>query len=256
MLLPGNPEEAFSLTAKAFDLAEELQTLIIVLSDLDLGMNLKPSRMFPTSQKPLKRGKVLKKEDLEKKAFLPYEDLEKDGISYRTFPGISHPKGSYLNRGSGHNKQAEYSETAEDYTWKLNKLQRKWETAKTLMPEPIIESFPDRDMAFVTFGANEDSLKELRDSLSHKKIFTNFMRIRSFPFPKSTELFLKQQSEIFVVEQNRDAQLKQLLAGAFPKQSQKMKSLLQYDGRPLMAEHLKIQFDKLWTKKEQGGKVS
>ena len=255
VFLPGNSEEAFSLTAKAFDLAEELQTLIIVLSDLDLAMNLKPSRVFPTPQKSLKRGKVLKEKDLEKINFLPYEDPDKDGISYRTLPGICHPKGSYLNRGSGHNKQAEYSETAEDYTWKLNKLQRKWQTAKTLMPEPIIESFQDREIAFVTFGANEDSLKELRDHLESKNILTNFMRIRSFPFPKSAEFFLKKQSEIFVVEQNRDAQLKQLLAGEFPEHSHKMKSLLQYDGRPLMAERLKKQFNKLWTKKETGGKV-
>ena len=254
VLLPGNPEEAFSLTAKAFDLAEELQTLVIVLSDLDLGMNLKPSQIFQPPQNPLKRGKVLTEADLEKGNFLAYEDEERDGISYRTLPGVRHPKGTYLNRGSGHNKQAEYSETPEDYSWKLNKLERKWLKAKTLMPEPIIESFKERNIAFITFGANQASLKELRDQLKEENIPTNFMRIRSFPFPKSVELFLKEQAEIFVVEQNRDAQLKQLLSGEFPQYSHKMKSLLQYDGRPLMVSQIKKQFDKFCPQKEKGGK--
>lgn len=255
VLIPGTPEEAFSLTAQAFDLAEELQTLVIVLSDLDLGMNLKPSRMFQCHQNSLKRGKVLREKDLENKNFSPYEDPEKDGISYRTLPGIRHPKGAYLNRGSGHNKKADYSETPEDYFWKLDKLERKWQTAKTLMPEPITESSKNQNVAFVTFGSNDNSLKELRETLEKENILTNFIRIRSFPFPKSVELFLKEQSEVFVVEQNRDAQLKQLLSGEFPQHSKKMKSLLQYDGRPLMVSHIKKQFDNLYQQKREGRKI-
>ena len=163
----------------------------------------------------LKRGKVLRESDLEKLDFEPYKDIEKDGISYRTLPGIRHSKGAYLNRGSGHNQKAEYSERHQDYTWKLDKLKRKWQTAKKLMPEPIIESFTDRQTAFITFGPNEHSLKELRDNLKTENISTSFMRIRSFPFPRSVENFLKEHLEIFVVEQNRDGQLKQLLSGEF-----------------------------------------
>ena len=248
VLIPGTPKEVFDLTAQAFDLAEELQTLVIVLSDLDLGMNLKICEPFIMNDKTLKRGKVLKETDLQKIDFLPYKDPEGDGVSYRTLPGVRHSKGAYLNRGSGHNEKAEYSERHQDYSWKLDKLKRKWETAKKLMPEPVTESFPGRKIAFVTFGPNEYSLKELRDSLEKQGILSNFMRVCSFPFPQSVEYFLKEQSEIFVVELNRDGQLKQLLSGEFPEYSYKMKSLLQYDGRPLAADYIKDQFFKLYSK--------
>ena len=253
VLIPGTPEEAFDFMAQAFDLSEELQTLVIVLSDLDLGMNLKMSELFQTKEKTLKRGKVLKAEDLEKINFSAYEDSEGDGISYRTLPGIRHSQGAYLNRGSGHNKKAEYSEKPQDYTWKLDKLKRKWQTAKKFMPEPIIESLKETQTAFVTFGPNEDSIKELRDQLEQEKISTNFMRIRSFPFPDTVESFFKEQEEIFVVEQNRDGQLKQLLSGEFSSHSWKMKSLLQYDGRPLMAQHIKKQFYKFAANEKTTG---
>ena len=245
VLFPSNPEEAFEFTAQAFDLAEELQTLVIVLSDLDLGMNLKMSPRFQFNQTALKRGKVLKEKDLEKTDFFPYRD-EGDGVSYRTLPGVQNSKGAYLNRGSGHNEKAEYSERPEDYSWKLDKLNRKWETAKKLMPSSVIDSSEKTKLAFVTFGPNADSLKELRDFLLEKNILSNFLRVRSFPFPKDVEDFLERQEEVFVVEQNRDSQLKQLLSGEFPKHSPKMKSILQYDGRPLMFSHIKQQFERIY----------
>lgn len=251
VLLPGNPEEVFYFMAKAFDLAEELQTLVIVLSDLDLGMNLRMSDTFEKDDKILKRGSVLREEDLENMDFLPYKDNKGDGISYRTLPGVRHTKGAYLNRGSGHNKKAEYSEKHQDYSWKLDKLERKWQTAKKFMPEPVIESFKDRKTAFITFGPNEQSVKELRDLLEMEGIYTNFIRIRSFPFPKAVESFLDEQLEIFVVEQNRDAQLKQLLSGEFPQHGFKMKSLLQYDGRPLITNHIKKQFYNLYSQNKE-----
>ncbi|MCY4321563.1 MAG: 2-oxoacid:acceptor oxidoreductase subunit alpha [Bdellovibrionaceae bacterium] len=250
VLFPANPKEAFDLTAQAFDLAEELQTLVIVLSDLDLGMNLKMSDSFQISKNPLKRGKVLKESDFKKADFLAYKD-EGDGISYRTLPGIKHPKGAYLNRGSGHNERAEYSERHQDYSWKLEKLNRKWETAKKKMPFSVIETSIKSKLAFVTFGPNTDSLKELRDYLlEEKNIFSNFLRVRSFPFPQDVESFLNKQEEIFVVEQNKDAQLKRLLSEEFPKHSAKMKSILQYDGRPLMFSHLEKQFKKIYFDKD------
>ena len=243
VLLPSNPEEAFRFTAQAFDLAEELQTLVIVLSDLDLGMNLKMSPLFEALKEPLKRGLVLKEKDLETKDFSAYKELQPDGLSYRTLPGIRHPKGAYLTRGSGHNERAEYSERYQDYSWKLDKLNRKWESARKLMPQPVIDSQPDTKLAFITFGPNEAVLEELRDYLLSQNIPSNYLRVCSFPFPQAVEDFLREQENIFVVEQNRDGQLKQLLSGEFPEQSFKMKSLLQYDGRPLMFSHIKKLFE-------------
>ena len=250
VLLPSSPEEAFNFTAQAFELAEELQTLVIVLSDLDLGMNLKMSHRFQLKQSSLKRGKVLKENDLEKMDFLAYKD-EGDGVSYRTLPGVQQAKGAYLNRGSGHNEKAEYSERPEDYSWKLAKLNKKWETAKKRMPSSVIESSSKTKLAFITFGPNTDSLKELRDVLLAQNISSNFLRVRSFPFPEDLNSFLEEQEEIFVVEQNRDAQLKQLLSGEFPKHSSKMKSILQYDGRPLMFSHIKQQFEKVYINRKR-----
>ena len=158
-----------------------------------------------------------------------------DGIPYRVLPGVRHAKGAYLTRGSGHNQRAEYSEKPKDYSYQMDRLEKKWQTAKKLMPEPVIESFKDRKTALVTLGSNEPGLKELRDDLEREGLACNFMRVLSFPFPQAVEDFLKEQEEVFVVEQNRDGQLKKLLAGEFPQQGPKMKSLLQYDGRPLMA---------------------
>ena len=244
VLLPGTPEEAFYLTAQAFDLAEVLQTLIIVLSDLDLGMNLKISSVFQGSAQALKRGKILKEGIGTAVDFLPYQDKKGDGISYRFLPGTCPGKEAYLSRGSGHNIKAEYSERPEDYQWKMDKLERKWQTAKKLMPQPIISSFEESKIALVTFGPNEQSLNELRDLLKEENQPVNFIRVRSFPFPPSVGDFLKRQSKIFVVEQNKEGQLKQILSGEFPQSAPKMKSLLQYDGRPLMAHYIKRQFDK------------
>ena len=255
VLLPGTVEEAFHFTAQAFDLAEELQTLVIVLSDLDLGMNLRISHNLEWKGRLLQRGKVLREKDLKDKDFYPYGDEEEDGISYRTLPGIRHSKGAYFNRGSGHNRKAEYSERHQDYTWKLDKLERKWQTAKQWMPEPVIESFAGRKTAFVTFGPSESGVKEMKSHLEKENFKTNYMRIRSFPLAKSVEDFLNQQEEIFVVEQNREGQLKQLLGGEFPQHSYKMKSLLQYDGRPLNAHYIIERFNQLYLKnrKEKSG---
>ena len=249
VLMPANPEECFQFTALAFDLAEHLQTLVIVLTDLDLGLNLRISPRFQLAENPSKKQMILKEEDLDKKDFTPFKDENKDGLSYRTLPGVRHPKGAYFTRGSGHNQKAEYSERPEDYSYILDKLNRKWDTAKKYLPSSIIEKQPKAALAFITFGANEDSIKELRDCLFTKNIPSSYLRIRSFPFPqKEISDFLKTHEQVFVVEQNRDAQLKQLLSGEFPQESPKMKSLLQYDGRPLMFSQLKTQFEKQTSK--------
>ena len=247
VLIPGNPEECFQFTKLAFEIAEQFQTLVIVLTDLDLGLNLRESLFFTTPKEmSLKKQRTLKEEDLDKKDFQAYRDEEGDGISYRTLPGIKHTKGAYFTRGSGHNQKAEYSENPEDYKYILDKLKRKWETSKKFLPAPFIETQESAQIAFVTFGANEDNIQELREELlTTQKKAANYLRIRSIPF-LSEEIsdFLKKQKFVFIVEQNRDAQLKQLLSGEFPEESHKMISLLQYDGRPLMFSHLKSEFEK------------
>ena len=247
VLIPANPEECFQFTKLAFEIAEQFQTLVIVLTDLDLGLNLRESPFFTIPKEiSLKKQRTLKEENLDKKDFQPYKDEEGDGISYRTLPGIKHTKGAYFTRGSGHNQKAEYSEKPEDYKYILDKLKRKWETAKKFLPAPFIETQESAQIAFVTFGANEDNIQELREELlTTKKTASNYLRIRSIPFLSAKiSDFLKKQKVVFIVEQNRDGQLKQLLSGEFPEESYKMISLLQYDGRPLILSHLKSEFEK------------
>ena len=248
VLLPGTPEECFAFSQKAFDLAEELQTLVIVLSDLDLGMNLRPSAVFRPGPGPLKRGKTLKAADLDSgrfARFARYADPDGDGVSRRLLPGERHEKAGYLIRGSGHNEKAEYSEAPRDYAGKLDKLKRKAAAAKKMMPEPVMSFAKESpsSAAFVTFGGNEEAVRELMAVLKKERgLSFGFMRLRSFPFPASAEKFLKGHSDIFVVEQNRDGQLRKLLSGEFPAEAHKMKSILQYDGRPLFVRHIKEMF--------------
>ncbi len=245
VLMPGTVEECFSLSQKAFDLAEELQTLVILLSDLDLGMNLHQSSTFDYKERPLNRGKILTEKDLQNRDFSRYKDSDQDGISYRSLPGTKHPEESYLTRGSGHNEKAEYSEDSKDYSQKLNKLKRKWETAKKKVPEPILDWNAKNSLAFVTFGNNEKAIQEVRFLLEQESVSTNFMRVRSYPFPESVKSFLEKHSTLFIVEQNRDAQLKKLLSGEFPSEAPKLKSILQYDGQPFYCENIRQQFNQL-----------
>ena len=254
ILIPGTVEECFSFTLKAFDLAEQTQTLVILLLDLDLGMNLHISPFFAgedrAGNRDLKRGKIAKREDLDHTDFARYRDEEGDGVSRRALPGTAHFKAGYFTRGSGHNERAQYTENPTEYARSLDKLQRKWKTLKSLVPDPVVEeSAPANEgpTAFVTFGNNEKAIHEARDILKERGIQTNSMRIRAFPFNEKVEQFLNRQGEIFIVEQNRDGQLKQLLRGEFPRHGQKMKSVLQYDGRPFFAQNILQQF-------ERGGK--
>ena len=247
VLIPGTVEESFSFAFKAFDLAEQTQTLVILLMDLDLGMNLHISAEgeFQRKKQKLNRGKVLNKKDLDKRDFARYRDEDRDGISCRTLPGTAHFKAGYFTRGSGHNEKAQYTEDPEEYTAGLDKLKRKWETIKSLVPEPVIESEGKTPLAFVTFGNNENALREVRDRLKKKGIKTNYMRVRACPFSEQIGDFLSNHSQIFIVEQNREGQLRRLLSSEFPSESSKMKSILQYDGRPFFTQNILQQFEKL-----------
>ena len=250
VLIPGTVEESFSFAFKAFDLAEQTQTLVILLMDLDLGMNLHASSPFQPEKQPLKRGKVLSKEGLDKKDFARYKDVDKDGVSYRALPGTVHFKAGYFTRGSGHNEKAQYTEDPKEYTLMLDKLKRKWETIKSLVPNPIIESEAKTSFAFITFGNNEPALREVRDILEKQGVKTNYMRIRAYPFSKTVGSFLKNHSHIFIVEQNREGQLKQLLNSEFPNEQSKIESILQYDGRPFFVKNILQQFEKLMEKNQ------
>ena len=245
VLIPGTAEESFSFAFKAFDLAEQTQTLVILLMDLDLGMNLQMSSSFQPKKQALKRGKVLNKEDLNKRDFARYKDVDQDGISYRTLPGTAHFKAGYFTRGSGHNEKAQYTEDPKEYSLILDKLKRKWETVKSLVPDPVTESEEKTPLAFVTFGNNETALREVRDTLKKKGVKTNYMRVRACPFSEKVRNFLNNHSQIFIVEQNREGQLRHLLSGEFPLERAKMKSILQYDGRPFFAQNILRQFEKL-----------
>ena len=247
VLIPGSAEECFAFSARAFDLAERTQTPVILLTDLDLGMNLQTSFIFKGDGKTLNRGKTLTKEELDGRDFARYRDEDRDGVSYRVLPGTAHIKAGYFTRGSGHDEKAQYTEDPEAYSLMQDKLSRKWETLKSLVPDPLTEMEGDIPLAFVTFGNNEKAVREARDILKERGIRSNFMRIRSFPFTRKVEAFLEKHGSVFVVEQNRDGQLKKILSGEFPSEKSKMKSVLQYDGRPFFAQNIVRQFE------EQGG---
>ncbi|HLF12273.1 MAG TPA: 2-oxoacid:acceptor oxidoreductase subunit alpha [Gammaproteobacteria bacterium] len=235
LLFPGGPRECFELAVQAFDLADRLQTPVIVMSDLDIGMNdwMCKEIEWDPSYRP-DRGKVLDAAKLESlKSFHRYVDEDGDGIPYRTLPGV-HPKGAYFVRGSGHNQFGGYTEDSNEYQEVMDRLRRKWDTAARLVPEPIIRrAKKPAKWGIVSVGSCDPAVNEALDRLAKKGIHGNYCRVRAFPFGANVTRFLQEHERIFVVEQNRDAQLKSLLAleTQFPKQQ--MRSILQYGGLPM-----------------------
>ena len=221
----------------AFDLAERLQTPVFVLSDLDIGMNdwMCPDLKWDESYVP-DRGKVLGAEELEEiDKFHRYLDSDGDGIPYRTLPGV-HPKGAYFTRGSGHTKYGGYTENADEYQEVVDRLLKKWETARSLVPAAEIEYSKFNKQAILTIGSCDGAVKEALDELGHKNIGLNYCRPKAFPFTDEVIAFIEKHERVYVVEQNRDAQLRSLLlldAGADP---EKLVSMLHYNGNPLSAD--------------------
>ena len=204
-LYPRDPEECFYFARDAFDLAERLQTPIMVMSDLDIGMNdwMCPDLKWDDSYVP-DRGKVLSKEEILKlEKFHRYLDVDGDGIPYRTMPGV-HPKAAYFTRGSGHTQYGAYTEDSAEYQIVLDRLTRKFHTAKRLVPKAAIEHDPKVDIALVAYGSSDGAVREARDILSSHGLTANYMRLRSFPFGEDVEKFLEAHKLIFVIEQNRD----------------------------------------------------
>lgn len=234
VLFPADPAECFYFAREAFDLAERLQTPVFVLSDLDIGMNdwMVPRIKWDAGYAP-DRGKVYSKEELaEMQVFHRYTDVDNDGICYRTLPGV-HPKGSYFVRGSGHNRRGGYTEDPDEYQDVVDRLRRKHDTAKTLVPAPVVKQKKGVSNAIVSIGSCDGAVREAMDILAREGTEVNYLRVRAFPFSEEVEDFLEHHDRIFVVEQNRDAQLRSLLLIETEVERKKLIPLLNYDGMPI-----------------------
>ncbi|HUD22882.1 MAG TPA: 2-oxoacid:acceptor oxidoreductase subunit alpha [Acidobacteriaceae bacterium] len=243
ILLPGTVKECYELTMEAFDLAEQLQTPVFVLSDLDLGMNNWMSEPFDYPEEPLNRGKVLNAKQLDELGgFARYKDVDGDGIGYRTLPGTDHPAAAYFTRGSGHNEKALYSERPEDYENNMLRLARKFETARTLVPKPILEGGGGQKVGIIAFGTSHWAVIESRDQLERESgLATDYLRIRAFPFTKEVADFVAAHERIYVVEQNRDAQMLGLLKTHLDAaDAVKLHSVLHFNGLPIDAHSVTV----------------
>jgi 2-oxoglutarate ferredoxin oxidoreductase subunit alpha len=237
LLFPANPEECFYLTVQAFDLAERLQTPVMVLSDLDIGMNdwMCPDLKWDDNYQP-DRGKILSKEEVLKlDRFFRFVDRDEDGITYRTLPGV-HPKASYFTRGSGHTQYGGYTEDSTEYQMVLDRLKRKFSTAARMMPPAIIDLRGPFEVGIVAVGSSDGAVHEALDILEARGVGVNYMRIRAFPFGREVADFLDKHEIVFVVEQNRDAQLRSLLTLETPVDKRKLRSILHYSGLSISSE--------------------
>ncbi|HVC45672.1 MAG TPA: 2-oxoacid:acceptor oxidoreductase subunit alpha [Terracidiphilus sp.] len=245
LLLPGSVKEGFELSMAAFDLAERLQTPIFVLSDLDLGMNNWMSEPFDYPEKPLDRGKVLTAEDLERLGgFARYKDVDGDAIGWRTLPGTMHPKAAYFTRGSGHNESAAYTERPDEYQAVMERLARKFENARKLVPAPVVVKDGTSKVGFLAFGSTDFALRESMDQVQTEHgLSVDYLRIRAYPFAHEIHDFVASHERVYVVEQNRDAQLLSLLKLDLPaEQAIKLRSILHYNGLPIDARTITEEF--------------
>lgn len=238
VLLPGTVNECFEFGWKAFDIAERLQTPVFVLSDLELGMNQWMTTPFKYPDSPMDRGKVLWEEDLErlKGNWKRYLDVDGDGISYRTIPGNRHPKSSYFLRGTGHNETANYSEDASVWKAMMERLKKKYKTARKYVPKPIIRKMRGAKTGIIAYGSTDPAVKEARHLLKLANINSDFLRLRSLPFTNDTKDFIEHHNKIYIIEMNRDGQLHQLLKIEYPEQAIKLFSIASSDGLPATAK--------------------
>jgi 2-oxoglutarate ferredoxin oxidoreductase subunit alpha len=243
MLIPCSVAECFSMASEAFNLAEQFQTLVFVMSDLDLGMNNWMSDPFEYPTTPIKRGKVLDKDALAKLGgFARYRDLDGDGVGYRTLPGTDHPAAAYFTRGSGHNDKSNYSERPDDYENNMERLNRKFETARSFVPRPEIfkggkAGGEKVKIGIIAYGTSHWGIIESRDQLRNEyAIETDYLRLRAYPFTREVHDFIEQHERVYVVEQNRDAQMLSLLRlDLKPELITRLRSISHLDGLPLDA---------------------
>ena len=231
MLFPSTVDECYRYGMLAFDLAERLQTPVFVMSDLDLGMNVWMSDPFAYPEKPWDRGKVLSDEELTKLGvFERYRDVDGDGIPYRTIPGQRHPLAAYFTRGSGHDEQARYTESSATYPRVMDRLSKKFETARRLAPAPVLDRSPRATVGLLSYGSTAWAMSEARDLLRAEGIETSHLLLKSFPFHPDVRAYLESCERVYVVEQNRDAQMASLLKMDMPDLAPRVRSILHYDG--------------------------
>ncbi len=236
VLLPSSVADCYDFGMRAFDLAERLQTPVFVLSDLDLGMNNWMSEPFPYPEQPWDRGKVLGDAELEKLSkFERYRDVDGDGIPYRTLPGARDPRGVYFTRGSGHDEAARYTESPEVYSRVMDRLARKHDTARTLVPAAVVEDEDRADVGILAFGSTHWAIVEARDQLAAEEVRTGYLLLRALPFSPQVARFVAKYPRIYVVEQNRDGQMAALLRGECIEHAARIHSVRHYTGLPIPA---------------------
>ena len=245
MLLPGSVKECFEFGHEAFDIAERFQTPVFVLTDLDLGMNNWMSDQFQYPEKPIDRGKVLTAEDLNRLGgFARYRDVDGDAIGWRTLPGTRHPKAAYFTRGSGHNDAAGYTEKPDEYQAIMERLSRKFENARKAVPAPEIVKNGTSKIGFIAFGSSDFAVRESLDQIKKEyKLDVDYLRIRAYPFAHEIHDFVASHERVYVIEQNRDAQMASLLKlDLQADQVVKLRSILHYNGLPVDARSITDEF--------------
>jgi len=238
MLIPSSVAECFSMAQDAFNLAEKFQTLVFVMSDLDLGMNNWMSEPFAYPTTPINRGKVLSKEDLDRLGgFARYKDVDGDGIGYRTLPGTEHPAAAYFTRGTGHNEKSQYSERPDDFERNMERINRKFETARSFVPRPEVVTTGKTKIGIIAYGTSHWAIVESRDQLRNEyNIETDYLRLRAFPFTREVHEFIEKHDRVYVVEQNRDAQMLGLLKlDVKPELVTRLRSIAHIHGLPVDA---------------------
>ncbi len=238
VLLPGSVEECYEFARDAFDYADRFQTPVFVLSDLDLGMNLWMTPEFKYPEKPFDRGKVLTKADLERLAgdWGRYADVDGDGITYRTLPGTDHPAAGYFTRGSGHDEHARYTENADAYARNMDRLIKKLETARHELPAPIVDEAVRSTVGLIAFGSTHAAVLEARETLSAAGRPVDYLRLRALPLADEVAAFVSRHERVYVVEQNRDGQVYDLVRLALPAELVgRVRSIRHYNGQPIPA---------------------
>ncbi len=239
VLLPGSVEECYEFGRDAFDYADRFQTPVFVLSDLDLGMNLWMTPAFKYPEKPFDRGKVLNKEDLDRLSgeWGRYQDVDGDGVAYRTLPGTDHPAAGYFTRGSGHDEHARYTEGADTYARNMDRLSRKFETARKALPAPVADESAKSSVGLIAYGSTDAAVREARERLAAAGRSVDYLRIRALPLSADVAGFVERHETVYVVEQNRDGQMFDLIRLSLPAELVgRLRSVRHYNGQPIPAE--------------------
>ncbi|TNE47736.1 MAG: 2-oxoacid:acceptor oxidoreductase subunit alpha [Deltaproteobacteria bacterium] len=240
VLLPANPNECFEFGYTSLDLAETLQTPVFVLSDLEIGMNMWMSDPLEYPEQPMQRGKVLSKEQLDELGtkWGRFVDTDGDGIPYRTIPGTEHPLAGYFTRGTGHNAMAVYSERPEDWEENLQRIERKFETAREKVPQPVLHRDNNSRIGVISLGANHLPVMETLDMLDAQGMVFDYMRVRALPPSYAIRDFITKHDRVFVIENNQSGQMKQILTLEFPEHAGTLESVSRFNGLPLSPDWL------------------